>query len=378
MRRRPARLNVTSLLLFIILCEFICTAPAAAPLTRVNQWTRFIHSGVVYTHHKMRVGNSPLHIYELRISLDSPELEIRPILANERLDSLETVPSMAKRNGALAAINGSFFNRQESDPFPVGFLMIDGRTLYFSHLHRSAFGLTADKIPLFGYPRTQGIIWLEKSGEYFYLWGMNGHRSKDEVLVYTPEYGRSTGTNQYGRELIVSNDRVIATRYGDSAIPENGFVLSMHGESKKYFEWFDIGDIVKLYFVVDPAWLDVHNAITGGPMLVKGGRNVVNSEKTASEKLKHGYRERIPVTAIGQTADGKLLLVVVDGRQRNFSVGLTYRELADFMLSIGAVNAIGMDGGGSSTMWIDGSTVNRPSDGSCRPVSNALGLFVKE
>ena len=378
----PSRIVEFNLVLIIIANILMFPISArraeAAGLILENRWDKRLCDGMDYSHFKLKVGNSgaPLHIFLVAVSLSRPYLEVQPIMAKDRLDSLETVGSMAARKRAAVAINGSFFNTKSSDPFPIGFLMIDGRTVYFSHLYRSAFGLTADKIPLFGYPRTKGIIYHERTGHYFPLWGMNGKRAPDEALVYTPEYGPSTGTNEFGREIVVSRDKVMMMRQGNSTIPRDGFVVSLHGESRRYSDWFQTGDKVMLYFVVDPAWLDVHNAITGGPLLVRGGRNVV--AESIDENLKHGYRDRVPMTAVGSTADGRLLLVVADGRQKKYSVGVTYEELADFMISLGAVNAIGMDGGGSSTMWINGVTVNRPSDGGQRRVSNALAVFLKK
>lgn len=346
---------------------------AGTPLSIEQRWDRTVRPGILYTHFRMNVLGKPLHAYVIQVSLDREGIGIRPILANNKLNSLETVPSMARRTGAVAAVNGSFYNKSEKDPFPVGFLMINGRTVYFSHVHRSAFGLTRQKIPLFGYPKTKGIIYLEKTGEYFFLWGMNRRRSEDDALVYTPEYGATTGTNIYGREIRVSNDRVAGMQYGNSRIPPDGFVISLHGESMKYFNWFQRGDRVRLYFVVDPAWLDVYNSITGGPMLIRGGKTVLDT--SVSEKLRQGYSNRIPATAVGNTLDGRLIFVVMDGRQKKFSIGVTFSELADFMRSLGAINAIGMDGGGSSTMVIDGTVVNRPSEGWPRRVSNAIGVF---
>jgi hypothetical protein len=366
------RIAAAAALTLLILAAAV--AAASAPLSILHRWDKQIRPGIYYTRFSMSVQGRPLQAYMLRISLDHPELHIQPILANNKLDSLETVPSMAKRTGAVVAINGSFFNRSEADPFPVGFLMINGRTLYFSHEHRSAFGMTKQKIPLFGYPKTKGIIYLEKTGEYFFLWGMNHRRSRDEALVFTPEYGWTSGTNAYGREVTVTEDRVTGMQYGNSRIPQDGFVLSLHGDSMKYFNWFQRGDRVRLYFVVDPAWLDVYNAITGGPMLIRGGKIVLNA--SAEEKLWQGCGARIPATAVGNTADGYLIFLVIDGRQKKCSIGVTYAELAEFMRSLGAINAIGMDGGGSATMAIDGNVVNKPSDGRPRRVSNAIGVFV--
>ncbi|MFA6450103.1 MAG: phosphodiester glycosidase family protein [bacterium] len=361
--------------LIVLLTLAVAYSPArAASFKTIERWNKAIAPGINYSHIRMTVNGLPLHAHVVKISLSEPGIDIRPILANNRLDSLETTASMARRTGASVAINGSFFNRSSSDPFPVGFMMINGRTVYFSHTYRSAFGLTEQKVPLFGYPKTRGIIYMEKTGEYFFLWGMNRKRRNDESLVFTPEYGAKTNTNENGREVRVSGERVVGLDYGDSLIPNDGFVLSLHGDSEKYFNWFKRGDSVRLYFVVDPAWLDVHNAITGGPMLLKNGECVL--EQSKDENLRQGFRGRIPATAIGSTADGQLLLVVIDGRQRKFSVGVTYWELAEFMKSFGAINAIGMDGGGSSSLVINGVTVNSPSDGASRAVSNAIGVFI--
>ncbi|HOO56146.1 MAG TPA: phosphodiester glycosidase family protein [bacterium] len=345
----------------------------AAEFELVDKWSRVIHPAVVYTHYKYKIDGEPLHIYLLSVSLDNDGIEVRPMLADNRLDSLETVKSMAERTGALAAVNGSFFNSSASNPFPVGFIMINGRTIYFSHHTRSAFGLTREKVPIFGYPHTRGIIYIEKSGEYFFLDGMNVKRGENDVLVYTPEYSLTSGTGDDGREVVVAGDRVVKLGRGNSEIPANGFVVSMHGENRKFYDWFSPGDYVRLYFVVEPSWLKVYNAITGGPMLLRGGRPV--TEKSKSEGLRQGLKKRIPLTAVGNTLDGRLLLAVADGRQKNYSVGLTYGEFADFMKSVGAINAIGMDGGGSSTMVIKNEVKNKPSDGRPRRVANGIGVF---
>jgi hypothetical protein len=85
------------------------------------------------------------------------------------------------------------------------------------------------------------------------------------------------------------------------------------------------------------------------------------------------YTERHPRTACGLTVDGKLILLVVDGRSE--SQGVTLSELAGIMIDLGAVDAIDFDGGGSSAMWYGDKIVNVPSDGAERPVVNHLLLI---
>jgi len=93
--------------------------------------------------------------------------------------------------------------------------------------------------------------------------------------------------------------------------------------------------------------------------------------------------ERHPRTAAGVSRDGRtLLLIVVDGRRPDWSVGVTLPELARMMLDAGAWGAVNLDGGGSSAMWhrepsaATGRILNRPSDGHVRPVASHLGVRV--
>ena len=81
---------------------------------------------------------------------------------------------------------------------------------------------------------------------------------------------------------------------------------------------------------------------------------------------------RAPRTAIGITGDQKLLLVTVNGRQPNISVGMTLHELGNLLLELGALQAMNLDGGGSTTMVIRNLVLNLPSDGKERPVGNSI------
>ena len=109
--------------------------------------------------------------------------------------------------------------------------------------------------------------------------------------------------------------------------------------------------------------------IGGTPQLVVDGLPAVTGDLDGDGSA---FFQRQPRTAVGITADGTLLMVVVDGRQPGYSAGMTLRELSTFMRSLGARNAMNLDGGGSSVMWVNGLVVNRPSDGFERNVATAL------
>ncbi len=120
----------------------------------------------------------------------------------------------------------------------------------------------------------------------------------------------------------------------------------------------------------------VFNAIAGDRYLVQGGLKVDGLDQN----------ERDPRTAIGFNKNGRwLYLVVVDGRQPFYSAGVTFDELADILLAHGAYFGMSLDGGGSTTMVIEGDEgkpliLNSPIDqyvpGRERPVANHIGIFL--
>ncbi len=119
-----------------------------------------------------------------------------------------------------------------------------------------------------------------------------------------------------------------------------------------------------------------YNAISGDPMLVAGGSPMPDLDDS----------DLHPRTAVGYSRNGRyLFLVVVDGRQPFYSEGMTLRELADLMVSLGAQYAMNLDGGGSSTMVVQGANgqpqvLNSPIDnyipGRERPVADHLGIYM--
>lgn len=118
----------------------------------------------------------------------------------------------------------------------------------------------------------------------------------------------------------------------------------------------------------------VTDGVGGGPVLIEDGRQRITWEEEVFFGSGIGTPEtRNPRTAIGYTAEGEALLLVVDGRQAA-SRGASLIELAEILLDLGAVEAMNLDGGGSSTMVVGETLVNRPSDGSERPVASALLL----
>lgn len=340
-----------------------------------KSWGRDLAPGISYYHIKLGSPAWPNHVFVLKINYTSPSLQVKPVLAYDRVGRLERVSRLCRRVGALAAINGTFFTRGGQPALPIGLVIVDGKVLQKTNLYRTAFGLTDRGTPIIGVPRAQLQVDLPQKHRAVGLWGINRPRKANEVILYTSEYGSRTLTNASGVEIAVRNGQVVQHTVNNTPIPAEGYVLSFHGTSREMCPWFEIGDPVRRAFSLSAGWESVVEALSGGPRLVAEGRVYVGQHR---ENFGRIYRGPNPRTAVGVTYDHKLLFVVVDGRQAGYSVGMTFTELARLLVRLGAKEAMGLDSGGSSVMSLRGKIMNRPSEGRERPASNALAVWYRQ
>lgn len=303
------------------------------------------------------------------VRVDPRRFDVRPVLARGRVLGRERTSEIARRLGALAAVNGGFFG---PDGDPLGGLVVDGEWVSEPIPGRSCLGL------LEGSALVDTLDWRgEAVGPVsrVRLSGLNRVRRPHEVVLYTPRYAASTRTEPSGVEVVVARGvvREVVAR-GDSAIPPDGFVLSGSGEAVAALQQFRVGDPVRVTLSLqpasqDPRWQEVRHVLCGGPRLVASG-----VAGPAQEGFPERFRNRRhPRTAVGVGRDGTLLLVVVDGRWPEHGLGMTLPELARELQALGAADALNLDGGGSTTLVVGEALANRPSDeGGERPVSDAL------
>ncbi|MFW5782133.1 MAG: phosphodiester glycosidase family protein, partial [Candidatus Muiribacteriaceae bacterium] len=191
-----------------------------------------------------------------------------------------------------------------------------------------------------------------------------------------PEYGRSTKTEEYGLEITVIKGRVFEISSKNAYIPPDGFVVAFHGGTQELLE--DIKFMEELEFSVslDEEMKNVRYAIGSGPGLIKDGEiNVTSTEENFKPNLVY---QRAPRTAIAIMENREVVFVTLDGRQKGYSIGMTLKELAEYLKSIGAVDAMNLDGGGSTTLVVEGKVLNRPSDKSERRINGAVIIEKKK
>lgn len=325
---------------------------------------------VVSTVRDLEALPGPQWVAVLRV--DPRRVELRPLLARGQVVGRERTSDMARRAGALAAVNGGFF---APDGDPLGGLVIDGEWVSEPLPGRTCLGILDEGVLV------DAVDWrgeVTAPELVLRLSGVNRARRPGELVLYTPRYSATTRTDPSGVEAVVAGGvvRDVAFR-GDSAIPQDGFVLSASGEAAVALQRLRPGHPVRVSLTLqpasqDPRWQDVRHVVCGGPRLVTRG-----VASPAHEGFPNALRERRhPRTAVGVAADGSALLVVVDGRWPEHGLGMTLLELARELQALGAADAVNLDGGGSTTLVVGGAVANRPSDESGeRPVSDALAAF---
>lgn len=329
-------------------------------------------------------ATGPWFINMLRIDLSKARL--RMVHALDEAVGLETTSSLATRYGALAAVNSGYFRTTgtyRGDSIGVG--VLDGKILGESNNARAAAGLIekngAQQL-IFGHVTFAGEVIVNAQSRHP-VDGLNRPREESELIVYTPEFHRTTLTDPIGLEVIVRNGRVseIRDQKGSSMIPADGYVISTSGTAR---EWvlrnMRLRQRARLSLKLSPVeigqadqWKNATSIVGGGPQLIRNGRVEITN---AQEKIPPAFVNDLhPRTAIAKLKSGHVLLVTVDGRQ-TASIGMSLNMLAELLVEFGAVEAINLDGGGSTTMVIRNKLVNKPSDATGeRPVSDAILIY---
>lgn len=365
----------TGVLVFTLLALCVLGGKSAA------QDFKTVHDGVEYAQVEHKIGVDPVKIDLLRLDLRKVRLDVHH--AMDTAIGVEKTSSIAARHGAVAAINAGFFrlDKTEFAGDAAGVLVVDGNVWSDSRDDRIAIrisnGNTITEV-WFGHLRTE-VKLLHGSGTV-QLSGINRQRKADELIAYTPSFGERTLTDSLGTEVVFRNCNgslpcgiVVTEKGGNSPIPSNGFVLSIGpnlseetaalvGRLKSKTDPFLKRVALVSEFTGRPRFrlTSIDDITNGVPQLIKNGKIDITWEQ---EKASRSFVDtRHPRTAVAKLKDGNFLMMTVDGRQPGVSVGMSLQELADYLLSLGAVDAMNLDGGGSTTMFLDGKVVNTPSD----------------
>jgi exopolysaccharide biosynthesis protein len=353
--------------------------------------TETLSAGITYEKQTRFTTAGWYAIHILRADLTNPNVKLGALVNTNGTGKLAPLMDMAGQAGAVAAVNGSFFTWLSGGlGETLGMTIKDGRLLTATSDINNGGGYFATLFSHDG--QTAGIdFWLAPSirldrddglgiNIQFYNEPFNG--GAEFFYMDRSVSNTSVGSSRYSDvvEMVVDGGYVteIRTGQGAVAIPVNGFVVSTRAAGGEMIKQrFPLGSHVTLKISAAVDWQNMQTAVTGAEILLKNGA----PPATYSFNNNGAFSSRQPRTAAGITSDGRyLILVAVDGRQ-NASLGVTQAELSALMLELGAYQALGFDGGGSTTLVYrqPGTTAlsvgNAPSGGSQRSIVNGVGLF---
>jgi hypothetical protein len=288
---------------------------------------------------------------------------------------------MAKKQNAVVAINGGYFAFGGA---ALGAMKVDGEWLRLPLKNRTAMGfspnggvlvepLQAGARATFG--GTLAVREVSDSGNapLFSKIGI------DNLNGYAPAGGTSLLTTRFGTTYRLKPDELALeveggfvrarVESGAANVRRNGWTLVARGAARANLATVSPGQAALWQVQTPDAWRKFDTILGAGPRLLRNGK--IETTETV-EEFRPDVIARGPRSAIGIDRAGQLWFVAADGRAPEYSIGLTLPELAAEMQKLGCVEAICLDGGGSTALVINGILVNRPSDGVERRVANAL------
>jgi uncharacterized protein YigE (DUF2233 family) len=302
-----------------------------------------IAPGVVH-----RYCRSPLNIHVIDIDMAKAPVKVQPYLAGEQFDRLADVAVHARESKAIAAINANYFKKNGT---PLGTLIIDGEWIAGPIYDRVSMGITRTGEVKIDRVSLNGVL-VSDNPNLNKIWVNNinqPRRNGSRLVAYTGRWGKNVRMDYAGCLVAVdSQGQVLNKSTTFMSIPAGGYVLSDSKNSP--IDSLSAGDKVQLTWQTQPGdWQDVVEAVSGGPMLIKDGKLFLDLQ---DEKFRRGWtgaqiRAR---TIAGVTRNNHLLLATVEGPH-------TLWDCAKFLYKLGAVDAMNLDGGGSTTMIVNGQRV---------------------
>ena len=349
------------------------------PRNYFNKESRELKPGI--THHLIRTINErgPITANALEIDLSNEKITVKVGLPDKKkIKAKDFLTNIVKNEMAFAGINANYFDVKVGNP--LGTLITEGTWLIGPVYDRVAIGFSEDKQNLINQVMLIGNATVyrgfrKKPLSMFEVDGLNipPHLYK-KIGLFTSNWDEELDLGEDKTVIVIRNGCVKKRDEGPVKIPSDGYALV---SNKDYsLDFLKKRDRIKIEWQSNPDWSNVAEAVSGGPYLIKDGEIYVDE---LNQHFKFSKKETYaPRSAVGIGKNGKLYMVAVDGRRNGYSVGLTLKELADFLKKLDLQDAINLDGGGSTELVADGKIINKLSEHHERKISNALLIFYKE
>ena len=307
------------------------------------------------------------------VNLCDPRVHIEVQHVDSTLNHTALFSDIVAANSPDVAVNANFFNAYDEVKDPIGMLMSNGEFVYCDY-GLPSLGFTEDNEARWGVPSV--FTRLRAGGKQWAAYTVNTPTQGEyDGILYTPARGASISITASG--YVLTAKKGVITSYAPVSagatvtIPANGFVMFMGTKfvSTDYFRTPVVGDAITVEpylrvaeeegFVLD----GVKQIVSGAPRLVKDGK--ICTELIPGFEEARFTTASTPRTAVGTTADGKLLIVNV--------TSATIQQMRELMLKLGCVDATNLDGGASTGMYYRGKFIATPG----RELTSTLQISVR-
>jgi len=363
----------------LVFAAFLATQAFAVDIFFEHREAEEISRGVIYESNRMMTSRGMLDVHVLYVDVREPHISLAPVPSNREVGLREPTSRLLYNAGAIAGINADFFNMARRHSTYFGPMVRDGQVLSLAggSADFATFFLDSANNPFFRYMST--TMRLYANGNFLTnvaSYNSVGSNIYSPIVVSRTAMADTSAIDtraRYTLKVVVQSGVVSEVTFSTVQTPHDGFVIVIPHASLPYYERFlPVGTRVdfNISTSLNVDFSNITAAIGGGAVLLQNGEIVDGAGVQPNA--------RHPRTAVGQLSDGRVILMVVDGRSH--SIGVTNAELGAILRHYGAINGMHMDGGGSSTLVMQPrggalSVANTLSDGSQRSVTNALGVF---
>jgi hypothetical protein len=333
-------------------------------------------SGLRWRQQYLTLGKERFPVFWLNLNLRSSGITLKPIwLAQNSVTGTAPLIQIATKSQVSAAINGGFFDRNSL--LPLGAIRSEGRWLSSPILNRGAIAWDDSGIVKMGRLTVQETL-ITSSAQRLPVVLFNSGYVQRGIARYTPDWGANyTPLNANEILIIVQNNQVTNQIAGGTenrtaiAIPRDGYLLTLRS-TPETANSLTVGTKLQIESSAVPADFNQFPHILGaGPLLMLGGQIILDAK---AENFSDAFVKQSAIrSAIGTTAAGELLVVTVHNRIGGAGPNLT--ETAQLMQQLGAVDALNLDGGSSTSLYLGGQLLNRSPDTAAK-VHNGLGIFL--
>jgi hypothetical protein len=329
--------------------------------------------GLQWRQQLVTLGTDRFPVVWLDINPRAIGLSIKPILTNpQTLTGTAPLLLTAQNYLAVAAINGGYFNR--NNKLPLGAIRRDNQWISGPILNRGAIAWNNNGQFYFGrLTLTETLI--TNNNQRLPISLLNTGYVQRGIARYTPIWG-NTYTPLADNEIIVvvENNQVINQLAGDKSgitaipIPQNGYLLIFRNQTPQ----LPMGTKVSLTSnTTTPEFSRYPHIMGAGPLLVQNRQIVLDGPaETFSPAFMKGQAVR---SSICTTSRGNLMIAAVHNRAGGG--GPTLEEQAKLMQTMGCINALNLDGGSSTSLYLGGQLLDRSPNTAAR-VHNGIGIFI--